>query len=133
MPSVWFDCAAVFGREMVIVPLAPLSDWLRVMLLPPANRNRTCAPEAMPVVPLVFPRFDIPIDCDSADWDAALIVMVPEAPLSDWERVTLFPPARRNRTCAPDAIPVVPEVLPMLLMPMIWVSAVCAATLIVIV
>src|SRR4029077_19444936 len=108
--SGWTDW---LNAEIVIVPDAPFSDWLRVTLFPPANTIRTCAPDATPVVPDVLPMLDIPIDWLSADWEAAEMVMVPLAPFKDCERVTLFPPASRNLICAPEAMPVVPLVLPM--------------------
>src|SRR6187551_3664621 len=117
-----------FGAEMVMVPDAPFSDWLNVMLFPPANTNLTWPPDAMPVVPLVLPTFDMPMLCDSTVWLNALIVTVPDAPFRLCESVTLLPPARTQRTWAPEATPVVPDVLPTLLMPIDCDSADWAGT-----
>src|SRR6188472_2301691 len=73
IPSDWLVCATVLTPEIVIVPEAPFRLWLRVMLLPPASTKRSWPPEAMPVVPLVFPTFDMPNDCDSTVWVGAEI------------------------------------------------------------
>ena len=103
-----------FGAEIVRVPDAPFRDCDKVMLLPPANSIRTCAPEAIPVVPDVFPRFDMPIDWLSADWVNALMVTVPPDTFVDCESVMLLPPASTSRV---PVIPVSPDVLPMFDMP----------------
>jgi hypothetical protein len=66
-----------FGALIVRVPEAPFSDCDSVMLFPPANKNLTWPPDAIPVVPDVFPRFDMPRLCDSTDWVNAEIVTVP--------------------------------------------------------
>ena len=126
---VWLDayrpsaCADWLAAEMVMVPLAPLSDWLRVTLLPPARSIRTWAPDATPEVPEVFPRFDMPCVWLSADCAAVFgpdRVIVADAPFTDWLAVMLLPAAMNRAIADPDAMPVVPDVLPRFEMPALW-------------
>jgi hypothetical protein len=63
---------------------------------------------------------------------AALMVMVPDAPFSDCDKVTLLPPANTNCTPVPVATPDVPTVLPRFDAPIVCVPSgwtLCAATL----
>src|SRR4029079_1806893 len=92
---------------IVIVCDTPLLDPDRVTPLPPARIKR---PPTVAVSPAVFPMFDRPAENCVPVWLNARIVTVPEAPFRLCERVMLLPPASRNLTWPPDAIPVVPDV-----------------------
>jgi hypothetical protein len=76
VPSGW---TLALNAEIVIVPLAPFRDWDSVMLFPPAKTKRTAEPDAMPVVPEVFPMFDMPADWDHAFGPEMEIVAPPAA------------------------------------------------------
>lgn len=72
-------CALCVGPMIVTVPLAPLTLWESVIFVPPAKRSRTAEPDAMPDVPDVFPRFDMPPDCDQAEGPTTEMVAPPAA------------------------------------------------------
>ena len=103
-----------FGPEIVRVPDAPFSDWLSVMLFPPANKNLTWPPEAIPVVPDVLPMLLIPMLWDSTVWVGAEIVTVPARGVRGLAQSDVIAASQHQPE---PVIPVSPDVLPMFDMP----------------